>query len=210
VRARYGLDGGRWLFTVTRPTARRGIDVALGAVARLRTTAPELRYAIAGGGERLDELRARAARLGVADRVRFLEHVAEGDLPALYNAADAYLGLARLAGRGAEAFGVGALEASACGRPVVAGRSGEMAEAVRDGETGLLVDETPEAVADAVGRLLADAALAERLGRAGRRAAEIYFNWDRVAADLIGIAQEFRGSATVPDDFGAEARGAAG
>ena len=84
-----------------------------------------------------------------------------------------------------------------------------MAESVRDGETGLLVDETPEAVARAVVRVLADEAFAAQLGRAGRHAVETYFNWDRVAADLIGIAQEFRGSAALPGDFGAADESAA-
>jgi phosphatidylinositol alpha-1,6-mannosyltransferase len=202
VRARHGLDDGRWLLTAARFTSPRSIAVALRAFARLGARDAGLRYAIAGRGERLDELRALAARLGVADRVRFLPGIAEADLPALYNAAAVYVAAARLAGRGGEGFGAGALEASACGRPVVAGGSGETLETVRDGETGLLVDETPEAVAGAVERVLADGALAERLGRGGRHAVETYFNWDRVTADLIGIAQEFRGSATLPADIG--------
>jgi glycosyltransferase involved in cell wall biosynthesis len=68
---------------------------------------------------------------------------------------------------------------------------------VSDGETGLLVDaERPEAVAQALRRLLDDPALARRLGQAGRRAVVERYNWDRVAADLARIGHE-TGAATL-------------
>ena len=89
----------------------------------------------------------------MADRVRFLTDVPDRDLPALYNTAEIYLGVSRLMEQRVEGFGISLAEASACGVPVVAGRSGGIPEAVRDGETGLLVDaERPEAVAEALGR----------------------------------------------------------
>jgi glycosyltransferase involved in cell wall biosynthesis len=73
----------------------------------------------------------------------------------------------------------------------VAGKSGGIPDAVRDGETGFLIPpEDPAAIADAVGRLLADAALAGRVGAAGRRAVETYYNWDRVVRDLRAIESE--------------------
>jgi glycosyltransferase involved in cell wall biosynthesis len=91
-----------------------------------------------------------------------------------------------------EGFGIALAEAAASGRPVVAGRTGGIPEVVKDGETGLLVDaERPEAVADAVRRLLRDPKLARRLGAAGRREIERYYNWDRVAKDVGGIAAQW-------------------
>jgi phosphatidylinositol alpha-1,6-mannosyltransferase len=79
-------------------------------------------------------------------------------------------------------------EASACGLPVIAGRSGGVAEAVKDGETGLIVDpEDQDAVSAAVMRLLDDQLLARRLGQAGRKAVETHYNWDRVIRDLREI-----------------------
>jgi phosphatidylinositol alpha-1,6-mannosyltransferase len=192
VRERYGLGEGRWLLSVARLSRHKGVDTALKALASLAGRYPDLRYAVVGSGEELDALEEEARHLGVGDRVRFLTEVPDRDLPALYNVADVYLGVSRLMEQRVEGFGISIAEASACGIPVVAGRSGGIPEAVRDGETGFLVDaERPDAVAEAVGRLLDDRELRSRLGAAGRRAVETYYNWDRVAGDLARIGREF-------------------
>jgi phosphatidyl-myo-inositol dimannoside synthase len=191
VRARYGLDGRRWLLSVARLTPHKGIDTGLRVVARLREAYPDLGYAVVGSGDQLPALDGMAQKLGISDRVRLLTSVPDGDLPAVYNCAEIYLGLSRLTDSAAEGFGISLVEASASGVPVVAGRSGGIPEAVRDGETGLLVDaEQPEEVGRALCSLLEDRALAQRLGAAGRRAVESYYNWDRVTADLADIGHE--------------------
>ncbi|HEX3276844.1 MAG TPA: glycosyltransferase family 4 protein [Gemmatimonadales bacterium] len=196
VRARYGLEPGRWLLSVARLTRHKGIDTALHALSRLVARHPDLRYAVVGTGEEREALEAEARELGVADRVRFLAEVPDRDLPALYNCAEIYLGVSRLMEQRVEGFGISLAEASACGLPVIAGRSGGIPAAVRDGETGILVDaERVEAVAEAVGRLLADAPLRSRLGAAGRRAVEQHYNWRRVTADLVRIGHEMGASA---------------
>jgi phosphatidylinositol alpha-1,6-mannosyltransferase len=196
VRSRYGLDGGRWLLSVARLTRHKGIDTALQALARLGGRYPSLRYAVVGTGEEQEALAAEARDLGVADRVRFLTDVPDGDLPALYNCAELYLGVSRLMAQRVEGFGISLAEASACGVPVIAGRSGGIPAAVRDGETGVLVDaERPDAVAETVARLLDDPALRARLGSAGRQAVERHYNWDRVTADLRRIGHELGATA---------------
>jgi phosphatidylinositol alpha-1,6-mannosyltransferase len=196
VRARYGLEPGRWLLSVARLTRHKGIDTALQALARLAPRYPDLRYAVVGTGEEHGALAAEARELGVADRVRFLTDVPDRDLPALYNGAAIYLGVSRLMEQRVEGFGISLAEASACGVPVIAGRSGGIPEAVRDGETGLLVDaEQVEPVSQAIERLLRDEALRARLGAAGRRAVESHYNWDRVARDLRVIGHELGVSA---------------
>ncbi len=194
---RYGLAQGRWLLSVARLARHKGIDTALQALALLRDDYPTLRYAVVGIGEEHEALAAEARELGVADRVRFLPNIPDRDLPALYNCAEIYLGVSRLMDQRVEGFGISMAEASACGLPVVAGRTGGMPEAVRDGETGILVDaERPEAVRDALRRLLDDGGLRRRLGMAGRRLVEQVYNWDRVTADLVRIGQESAVAAT--------------
>lgn len=192
VRARYGLKDGRWMLTVARLTAHKGIDTGLRALAELTASHPDLRYAVVGVGRRHGELEELATELKVGDRVRFLTNVPDDDLPAIYNLADVYVGVSRLADSNVEGFGISLVEASACGIPVIGGKSGGIPDAVREGETGLLVDPTDAgSVARAVDAVLSNPSLAGKLGGGGRRAVETHFNWDRVTRDMIQIADEF-------------------
>jgi phosphatidyl-myo-inositol dimannoside synthase len=194
IRERFELEdsGVRWLLTVARLEPHKGVDMVLRALPDIIARAPDVRYAVAGKGPEREKLKKLAHKIGVADRVRFLGEVSERDLPALYNLASVYVGPSRRAERlGVEGFGISLVEASACGLPVVAGQSGGIPDAVRDGETGFLIPpEDPAAIAEAVGRLLADTALAASVGAAGRRAVENYYNWDRVVRDLRAIEAE--------------------
>jgi phosphatidylinositol alpha-1,6-mannosyltransferase len=189
VRAKYGLNGGRWMLTVGRLVEHKGQDQVLYALALLREAHPELRYAIAGSGVYGEKLRALADHLGVADRVSFLGHVDDDDLPGLYNVAELYVGASRVAADHVEGFGISLVEASATSLPVIAGREGGMPEAVEEGVTGLLADPyDPASLAAAIEQVLGSRALAQRLGAAGRRVAESKYSWQRVARDLRAIA----------------------
>ncbi len=192
VQQRYGLDQGRWLMTVARVVSHKGIDTVLRALSTLRDEFPDLRYAVVGEGPNLAEYRVLAKTLGVDQRVRFLTGVPDSDLPGCYNSAEIYMGVSRPVELMIEGFGISLSEASACGLPVIGSRSGGIPDAVRDGETGLLVDATSsEAVAAAVRLLLRDRDLARRLGEGGRQAVESFFNWDRVTQDVADIAEEY-------------------
>ena len=193
VRDRYALTGGPWILTVARIEWHKGIDTMIKAMPAIRAAHPGARYAVAGVGPRQPQLEQLARETGVADAVRFLGPVPDADLPALYNAVDLYVGASRRHDLLVEGFGISLVEASASGLAVVGGRSGGVPDAVRDGETGILVDpDQPAAVAEGVNRLLADEPLRKKLGAAGRVAVEKYYNWDRVAQDLIDIDREFR------------------
>jgi phosphatidylinositol alpha-1,6-mannosyltransferase len=193
VRAKYGLNGGPWLLTVARLEWHKGIDTTMKALAAVRAAHPGTRYAIVGVGERLPQLERLRQELGLGDAVRFLGAVADDELPALYNAADLYVGASRRVEGLAEGFGISLVEASACGLAVVGGRSGGVPDAVRDGETGILVDpDDPAAVAAGINALLANPERRTQLGAAGRRAVETFYNWDRVVKDLIRIDATYR------------------
>ena len=188
LRRKYGLNGGPWLLTVARLEWHKGIDTVMKALPAIRAAHPTARYAIAGVGDRLPQLQQLHHELGLGDAVRFLAAVPDEDLPALYNAADLYVGASRRHELLVEGFGISLVEASACGLAVVGGRSGGVPDAVREGETGILVDpDDPAAVAAGVNNLLGDPERRKKLGAAGRRAVETYYNWDRVARDLIRI-----------------------
>jgi phosphatidylinositol alpha-1,6-mannosyltransferase len=193
VRAKYGLDGGPWLLTVARLEWHKGIDTVMRALSIIRAAHPDTRYAVAGVGDRLPQLQQLQRDLGLGDAVRFLGAVPDDELPALYNAADLYVGVSRRHELLAEGFGISLVEASACRLAVVGGRSGGVPDAVREGETGILVDpDDPQAVAAGINGLLADPERRKRLGAAGRKAVESYFNWDRVARELMDIDRKYR------------------
>src|SRR5438309_5105087 len=112
-RAKYGLDGGPWLLTVSRLDTHKGIDTVIRALPAVRAAFPTTRYAVAGVGARGPEFERLAAQLGLEDAVTFLGFVADAELPALYNAADLYVGASRRYDLLAEGFGIALVEASA-------------------------------------------------------------------------------------------------
>ena len=175
-----------WLLTVSRLVPHKGVDVALEVLGELRGRGLDVGYMVAGEGPDAERITRRAAELGVADAVRWLGPVADDELPALYAAADVYLGLSREEGLEVEGFGLALLEASASGIPVVAGASGGTGEAVLDDITGFRVPPLDVAVAaDRVERVLTDRSLARRLGAEGRARAEARFSWGRTVAVLL-------------------------
>jgi phosphatidyl-myo-inositol dimannoside synthase len=109
------------------------------------------------------------------------------ELPAFFAAGDVFCmpTRSRKAGLEVEALGIVYLEASATGLPVVVGSSGGAPDTVREGETGYVVDGTSaQDIADRVGELLLDPALARRMGTAGRQWVEESWGWDLVAGRL--------------------------
>src|SRR5205823_5211527 len=149
-----------------RWTARRIFEGCAVVVANSRWTADLAR-------DLLESLEGLVTELGLGDAVRLLGFVPDGELPALYNAADVFVLASRRHDLLVEGFGIACVEAAACGLAVIGSRSGGIPEAIREGETGLLVDpEDPAALAAAAVRVLEDDALRRRLGAAGRAAVE--------------------------------------
>ena len=186
-RAALGLAAeDELVVSVSRLVPRKGMDVLIEAAGALAREHPQLVVAIAGAGRD----RPRLERLAVRARapVRFLGRVPDDELPTLLAAADVFAMLccSRWAGLEQEGFGIVFLEAAACGVPQVAGDSGGAAEAVADGDTGIVVHEPRDVgqVAAALRRLLDDPDLRARMGDAARRRAEHEFDYDVLAARL--------------------------
>ncbi len=181
---------------LARQTAKALLNSASAVVANSQWTREQAQKVLRELGLDSHAERVRVVPLGtdpkIADAVRFVGNVPDDDLAALYNAAALYLGVSRRAdGSRVEGFGVALAEASACGVPVIAGNSGGLPEAVKDGETGLIVEpDNLDAVTEALERLLTDQLLARRLGQAGRKAVETSYNWDRVIRDLREIESQ--------------------
>jgi D-inositol-3-phosphate glycosyltransferase len=180
------VPGRPRVVAVGRLVERKGFGNLITALARV----PGAELVLAGGPVR-EELRrdpqarrllALARRLGVADRVDLRGRVSREDLPALLRSADVVACVPWY-----EPFGIVPLEAMACGVPVVATAVGGLIDTVVDGVTGVHIPpRRPDAIAGAIGALLADPARRAELGRAGAERARRYA-WDRVAAATSAV-----------------------
>lgn len=182
-------EAGPLLLFVGRMQPLKGAHVAVQALAELAAasapSSPPTLVLVGGpsgprGAAYLEDLRTLVDELGLAPRIRFVDPQPHELLSSYYRAADVCLVPSR-----SESFGLVALEAAACGTPVVASAVGGLTTLVEDQVTGLLVeDPDPRAFAGAVGRVLADQALAARLA-AGAVAAARRYTWRHAASVLV-------------------------
>jgi phosphatidylinositol alpha-1,6-mannosyltransferase len=189
VRERHGLLDRRVILTLARVVERKGHDLVIRALPQILSRVPDAVYLVAGPGEAglLNRLRRLADELGVGSAVVFAGSLPGDEVPLYYNACEVYVMPSRvLAASGdTEGFGITFLEANACGKPVVGGRSGGVADAIEDGITGFLVDPAdPGDLAEKILILLANPDRARAMGQAGRGRVQELHTWDRIAALL--------------------------
>jgi glycosyltransferase involved in cell wall biosynthesis len=178
-------DGaGPLLAFAGRLTAQKSLDVALEALAAV----DGVRLVVAGDGPERDRLERRAHELGLDGRVRWLGPAPRAEVLALFRGADA-----SVLSSSWENFPHGVVESLAVGTPVIATRTGGVAEVVRDGENGLLVEPgDPTALAAAIGRFVGDDALRERLRAAAAPSVaayapgHVYGRLEAILADAAG------------------------
>lgn len=170
-----------------RLASNKGLQHLVPAFARLAPEFPGARLVLAGEdqgwGPRLREM---AMRLGIADRLVFTGHLALEDYRAALACADVFVLPSEW-----EAFGIVLVESMACGVPCVATRVGGAADVVLDGETGFLVPYGDDAaLAESIRRVLADPALARRLGEAGQKRAFAEYSWDAVVDRTLALYRD--------------------
>ncbi|PFG29782.1 glycosyltransferase [Paramicrobacterium agarici] len=186
-------DAG-YLLAAARLEPLKGLDLAIEALAQLpRDGRPDL--VVSGGAttgfdDYPDELRSLAERLGVADRVHFIGPQSRDALADLLRGARIALVPSH-----SETFGLIALEAQACGTPVVASDAGGLREAIVDGKTGILVPvRQANAWAGTISALLRDPERCAQLGAAGRERA-LTFTWERTARATVNVYESLLGRA---------------
>ena len=192
LRARLALGSGPLLLTVARLVPHKGQDAAIRALATLAPDFPALRYLLVGVGRDRARLDALARSFGVGDRVVFAGMLNDEEIAEAYATATVYVGPSRLdRGINVEGFGISFIEAAASGTPSVAGDSGGVRSAVRDGETGFVVaPEDVGAIAAAVRTLLTDVARRDAMGRVARASVETHYNWARVGRETREFAEQ--------------------
>jgi D-inositol-3-phosphate glycosyltransferase len=195
-RAQIGADPGQPLVLyVGRIEVLKGIDTLIRALPRLPAARRPHVHIIGGETNLADQtldsemarLRALAAELDVAEWVEFLGRREQEQLVAYYAAADLVVVPSY-----SESFGMVALEAMACARPVIASRVGGLAYVVQDGVSGFHVQEgDPAELAERLQQLLEDDELRSALGRGGRRLAAGY-SWAQVAEKIEELYKDLK------------------
>lgn len=184
-RQRLGLNGDKVLLYVGRIESLKGVELLVHTVAQLDTCAP-VRTLVVGDDNGQDNELARIRRLAetlqVEDAFDFVGRVPQEDLPVYYSAADVCVVPSFY-----ESFGLAALEAMACGTPVVASRVGGIATVVQHGRTGYLKSwRCPEAFANSLEMLISSKSLQHSMGQAARRRAED-LSWDKIAGRIAAL-----------------------
>jgi glycogen synthase len=181
-RRRYADDDERMAFYVGRIVYEKGLHVLLDAWPAV-AAAVRARLVIAGTGEYLDALKARAAGLGLTESVRFTGYISNEDRDRLYHAADLAVFPSLY-----EPFGIVALEALANACPLVVSDAGGLAEVVQHGITGLVVPaDNPGALADAIVASLSRPDIARARAAAALREIRDYYTWPRIACATLEV-----------------------
>ena len=164
-------------------------EVALRAFALFRDAHPQARLLLVGDGPMSKDMRQLAEELGLGQSVSFLGH--RDDVADLLAAADCFLLSSR-----SEGVPQAITQALGCGLPVVATAVGGVPELIIDGRTGLLVEpESPQLMAEALARVADDAALASRLGQAGKAHVEEHYSLQAMLNKTEALYARLQGSA---------------
>lgn len=189
----YGLKDRYVLFTTGRLVRRKGHDSVIEALPEIAKSIPEALYLIIGDGPERERLEQLAVEHGVRDRVVFTGSIGSTeDLCTHYNLGDQFIMSSRvLKIKGnVEGFGIVYMEAASCRKPIIAGASGGVREAVLDGETGVLVEPgEPAAIAEAVIRLYRDRAYTNQLVEQAYARAKGEFQYDYLARKMDAFVE---------------------
>jgi glycosyltransferase involved in cell wall biosynthesis len=190
------------LLCVAPLAQQQGLDIAVRALADI----PDAELVIAGGPDRgrlhgdkmYRALTRMATQLGVRDRIVFHGRVGEADLPDLLRSADLLLDVPIH-----EPFASVALEAMACGTPVVASALGSHRDTIIDGTTGVLVPPgRPALLAQRIRTLLASPMLLEGFGIAAADRAQARYSWERIGRETLAIYERSLDGAPAPGRAG--------
>lgn len=193
VRQRLGFEG-KVVLALGRLANNKGYDLLIDAFSVVAPRIPEAVLHLAVGGTALnareqkilDGLKARAAELGLTDRVKFSGFVADQELADHYRAADVFVLSSRY-----EPFGMTAIEAMACGTPTVVTTHGGLFRAVTFGRHALYADTfDKEDLGISIVKILRHPRLAHRLSRMGAHKARSLFTWTGIAQQLISLIEE--------------------
>lgn len=178
-------DGKVNIFFVGRVEPRKGAMYLLRAYAKVKERHPDIRLIIAGRGPEIGDLRRFVHQRRLAD-VFFAGRISDADKASFYKTADIFVAPST----GQESFGIVLLEAMAAGCAVIASDIHGYKRVIQRNGTGLLVEpKDPDALAEALERLIVDPAQRASLGQAGAQRATDY-DWTHVTRELVRVYEE--------------------
>lgn len=179
------------LIYIGRLKRYKRVDLIISATAKLQAQFPDLHVFIVGTGDHEKELRNQVTSLGLQKSVEFCGFVSEARKKELLQLAWVGVQTSTI-----EGWGLGVIEAGACGTPTVASASPGLRESVRDGETGILVPHGDVGtLATAIARLLGDAGLRENMGAAAHDWAK-RFSWEEMSRRSLEFLERAAGKST--------------
>lgn len=185
---KFGLEGKKVFLTLSRLLDYKGMDRAIAALRRVVSTHPDVVYLICGEGEDRSRLEALVRHYRVQKHVKFTGPVPWDRVNDYYNLCDAFVLLSRedWVGPNVEGFGIVFIEAAACGKPSIGGRSGGISDAVQDGVTGWLVDPTDDSkIAQAMLEVIEHPRECLKRGETAKQRAIHELTWSHMAARVI-------------------------
>lgn len=192
VASRLALGNKKMILTVGNLVERKGHDMVLKSLPKVLEEVPDAIYLIVGDGEQKQNLKELVDKLDLGEHVIFTGRVPDKELPEYYNACNIFIMPSREIGSDIEGFGIVFLEASACSKPVIGGRSGGVSDAVEDKVSGILVDPlNVDEISKTLITLLIDDELARRLGRQGRKRVEEEFDQLVMANKIAQVFRDF-------------------
>jgi phosphatidylinositol alpha-1,6-mannosyltransferase len=187
--------GAKMVFSVGRLSRRKGFDQTIRAIAQLRKSGMDVHYVLAGVGEDRDYLEGLIREHNLSRVVHMIGAVADSDLPRWMNACDVFAMPNREIDGDNEGFGMVFIEASACGKPVLAGNAGGTGASVQDGVTGLRVEGTSmDDVVQGLTRLLSGNDDVLEMGLSGWSRVQAEFAWERTAEKTLALSRTMRRS----------------
>ncbi len=193
LQARVSPAGGEWrLVQACRLIEKKGLDVSLRVLAKLRESFPEIRLTLIGEGPLQAEMESLAAELGITGALEFTGFVGEDRLREEFAKAHVFIHPSRI-GKDGNQEGVpnAMLEAMATGLPVAATLHGGIPEAVEDGVSGILVEEDDwQSLAEGLKTLLENEQQWKAMGSAASAGVESRFSQEKQIADLEGIYRD--------------------
>ncbi len=180
-------EGDIVIGTIKALEPKYGINYLISAFDKLCKRHPSLplRLIIVGKGSEESSLKAHCQLYGIEDKVKFTGWIEPEDIPIYHNMIDVFVALSVSE---SESFGVAAIEAEACAKPVVVSDVSGFKEVVEEGVTGIIVPKCDStAAANAIEKLVLDPLLRRSMGEAGRKRVEKLYNWDLNFRDIMSI-----------------------